>query len=74
MQGEYDVRVIARDTEGTELMCVDVHFEMLPPSFVQQFLPGSWLGKQQKGSSQAQRISEVGPAITRRLMRALRGN
>lgn len=75
MQGEYDVRVVARDTEGGELMCVDVHFEMLPPSFVQKFLPGSWLGKQQqKGSSQAQRISEAGLATTRRLMRALRGN
>jgi hypothetical protein len=70
--GEYDVRVIARDTAGGELMCVDVHFEMLPPSFVQKFLPGSWLGKQ-KGS-QSQSISEAGPAIARRLMQALRGN
>lgn len=71
-QGEYDVRVIARDTAGTELMCVDVHFEMLPPSFVQKFLPGSWLGKT-KGS-QSQRISEAGPAIARRMLQALRGN
>jgi hypothetical protein len=72
LQGEYDVRVVARDTAGEELMCVDVHFEMLPPSFVQKFLPGSWLGKQ-KGS-QSQSISEAGPAIARRLMQALRGN
>lgn len=71
MQGEYDVRVVARDTAGGELMCVDVHFEMLPPSFVQKLLPGSWLGK--KGS-QAQRISEAGPAIARRMLQALRGN
>jgi hypothetical protein len=70
--GEYDVRVIARDIAGTELMCVDVHFEMLPPSFVQKFLPGSWLGKT-KGS-QSQRISEAGPAIARRMLQALRGN
>jgi hypothetical protein len=70
--GEYDVRVIARDIAGTELMCVDVHFEMLPPSFVQKFLPGSWLGKT-KGS-QSQRISEAGPAIARRMLQPLRGN
>lgn len=65
------MRVIARDSEGVELMCVDVHFEMLPPTFVQKFLPGSWLGK--KGS-QTQRISEAGPAIARRLLQALRGH
>lgn len=72
LQGEYDVRVVARDTADVELMCVDVHFEMLPPSYVQKFLPGSWLGKT-KGS-QTQRISEAGPAIARRLKEALRGN
>lgn len=72
-QGEYDVRVVARDTEGGELMCVDVHFEMLPPSFVQKFLPGSWLGK--GSQQQSQRIAEEGGpvAVARRLMQALRG-
>lgn len=70
LQGEYDVRVVARDMQDVELMCVDVHFEMLPPSFVQKFLPGSWLGKT-KGS-QAQRISEAMPAVARRMLQALR--
>jgi hypothetical protein len=62
------VRVIARDTDGTELMCVDVHFEMLPPSFVQKILPGAWLGK---GQAQAQRITLAMPAVARRLLQAL---
>eukprot|EP00877_Chromochloris_zofingiensis_P009375 jgi/Chrzof1/4691/Cz14g23010.t1 len=30
--GEYDVQVVARDTQNVELMCVVVHFEMVPPS------------------------------------------
>lgn len=63
--GEYDVQVVARSSEGEELMCVVVHFEMLPPSFVQKILPGSWLGK--KGS-QTQKLSEL-PAAARRLLR-----
>lgn len=29
LQGGYDVQVVARSTEGEELMCVVVHFEML---------------------------------------------
>lgn len=32
VQGEYDVQVVARDTQNVELMCVVVHFEMVPPS------------------------------------------
>lgn len=73
-QGDYDVRVVARDTQGVELMCVDVHFEMLPPSFVQKLLPGAWLGKQSSGSKggQAQRIAEAMPAVARRLLQAMR--
>lgn len=64
--GGYDVQVVARSTEGEELMCVVVHFEMLPPSFVQKILPSSWLG--QKGS-QTKVISKL-PAAVRRLLGA----
>jgi hypothetical protein len=30
--GEYDVKVVAKSTQGEELMCVVVHFEMIFPS------------------------------------------
>eukprot|EP00878_Enallax_costatus_P026168 GHUV01028053.1.p1 GENE.GHUV01028053.1~~GHUV01028053.1.p1 ORF type:complete len:141 (+),score=36.39 GHUV01028053.1:69-491(+) len=62
--GMYDVQVVARSTEDEELMCVVVHFEMLPPSFIQKILPGSWFGKK---SGQTQKTSEL-PAAARKLL------
>lgn len=45
LQGEYDVQVVARSTEGEELMCVVVHFEMLVRSALAAF-KNSWLYQQ----------------------------
>lgn len=64
--GDYDVQVVARGVDNEELMCVVVHFEMLPPSFVQKFLPSSWSSA--KKGSQGRSISEL-PAAARRLLR-----
>ncbi len=63
-QGPYDVQVVARSLVNEELMCVVVHFEMLPPSFVQKLLPDSWLNAARSGSG-------VLPAFARRLLRRL---
>eukprot|EP00775_Hariotina_reticulata_P010842 gene10841-biopygen12781 len=63
--GDYDVQVVARDLQNTELMCVVVHFEMLPPSLVQKFLPASWLPK--GSGNQLQKP----PATKRRMLQIL---
>ncbi|KAF8069539.1 npc-2 [Scenedesmus sp. PABB004] len=68
--GEYDVEVVARGVDDEELMCVVVHFEMLPPSFVQALLPGAWLGKGGGGRAAA-RVGAALPAAARRLLRRL---
>ena len=39
LQGMYDVQVVARSTEGEELMCVVVHFEMLVSTCVPPHIP-----------------------------------
>jgi hypothetical protein len=40
-QGEYQVQVVARDTEDAELMCVMVTFDMVPPSTAAAAAAGS---------------------------------
>eukprot|EP00882_Tetradesmus_deserticola_P002861 GHRQ01003043.1.p1 GENE.GHRQ01003043.1~~GHRQ01003043.1.p1 ORF type:complete len:182 (+),score=52.28 GHRQ01003043.1:157-702(+) len=66
--GDYDVQVVARGVDNEELMCVVVHFEMLPPSLVQRFLPSGWSSSRK--ASQGHSIAEL-PAAARRLLRRL---
>ncbi|GBF99574.1 hypothetical protein Rsub_12199 [Raphidocelis subcapitata] len=58
--GDYDVTLKARDAAGQELLCVVVHFSMVPPSLAAEGASGSGSGGGPRGSAPAAALAVLG--------------